>query len=211
MSQEAPRRNAETEAAYKPKEEGQSNQAMDFPNTRPGQGQVGMNWFQSHQLPLQGSSTGQDFQGNPLAQRRAVIGTNPGYQAAHYGYGQMPATPQPYPAQLGPNPVYYPSEEITYQPQHGVDPMKLINTGGGQPHSATFDLEEYFSQPQQRDDLADSTDIPAEHIPFFNDPNQLPISETFPAPQSNPVPLRPQPQPYPNPNLSPNIQRQHTR
>lgn len=203
MSQEAPQRNAETEAGYTPKEEGRSDQAMDFPNTRPGQGRVGMRGFQSLQLPLQGSSTGQASQGNPLAQRRAVTGTNPGYQVAHHGYGQTPASPQPHPAQLGPNPVYYLSEEIMHQPQHGIDPMKLINTGGGQPHDATFDHEEYFIQLQQLDGWAASTDIPAEYIRLFNDPNPLPISETSPAPQANPVPLRPRPQPLPLPQSQP--------
>jgi hypothetical protein len=176
---------------------------MDFPNTRPGQGRVDMRGFQSPQLPSQGSSTGQASQGNPLGHRRAVTGTNPGYQVAHHGYGQTPATPQPHPAQLGPNPVYSPSEEIMHQPQQGVDPMKLINTGGGQSPDATFDLEEYFNQSPQWDDLAASTDIPAECSLFFNNPNPLPISETPWAPQANPVPLRPQPQPLPLPQSQP--------
>lgn len=202
MSQEAPQRNPETEAGYTPKEEGQSNQAMDFPNTRPGQGRVDIRGFHSLQLPLQGSSTGQAPQGNPLTRRRAVTGTNPGYQVAHHGYGQTPATPQPHPAQLGPNPVYYPSEEIMHQPQHGIDPENLINTSSGQPPSAAFDLEEYFIPPQW-DDWAAFPTIPAEYSSFFNDHKPPPISETTPAQQANPMPLRPQPLSLPLPQSQP--------
>jgi hypothetical protein len=205
MSQEASQRNPEIEAEYTQKEDGQLNQAMDLTNTNPGQGRADMKKFQSLQFPLQGPSTGQASQGNPFAHRRAVTGTNPGYQVAHHGYGQTPAITQPHPAQLGPNPVYSPSEEIMHQPQHGFDPMKLINTGGGQPHNATFDHEEYFIQSQEWDGLAASTTIPVDYNPYFDDPSLLPSSEDPPGSQVNPVPLRPQPQPVPLPQSQPQI------
>jgi len=199
MSQEAPQRNPEIEAEYTPKEDGQLYQAIYLTNTNPGQGRADMKKFQSLQFPSQGFSAGQASQGNPLAHRRAVTGTSPGYQVAHHGYGQTPATTQPHPPQLGPNPAYSRSEEIMHQPQHGVDPMNLINTGGGQPHNATLDLQEYFFQSQQRGSLAASTAIPVEYDPLFDDPNPHPIFENPPAPQANPLPLPPQPQPLPLP------------
>jgi hypothetical protein len=172
---------------YPPREEGQWEQSASFPNTYGSQGRAEMPRYQSHQQPLQNPSTGQAFQGITPPARRNTTDTNPGYQ----GYGHTPLASQPLPAQLGPNGLYSPDHQATYQPQ-GIN-QTMMNLGIGQPLSKPLNPMDLVVAPMlaDYDDFGDLNNNLVNHTQYnynnfnMNGAPQLQLPD--------PMPLPPQP------------------
>ncbi len=192
LSREGAQGSPTTGSEYTPKEEERCSQASMFAYTGPGQGREEMRSSQTPQIYLQGSSSGHAPQENSYTRQWAATDTTFGYQAAHTGYAQTPASLKSDPAPTRSNtliPQGEATDAIMYQSQYDHF-QDLSRTTGATSSGATFDCDKVFPPSREQTGWVASTSIPP--------PSDLNTAQVPDAPlvqQASSGPLRPHSQP----------------